>query len=64
MSQKQLKFQYSNEEEFLKAVEEAAQENYRTFHERKSKEPKATEEACKIFHKIILDRYYDRISKQ
>ncbi len=59
-----LSYQYSNEEEFLKAVDEAAQENFRTFHERKSKEPKATEEACKIFHNIMLDRYYDRTSKQ
>lgn len=58
-----ISYQYSNEEEFLKVVEEAAQENHRTYHERKSKEPKATEEVCKIFHNIIMDRYYDRISK-
>jgi hypothetical protein len=57
-------YQFSNEKEILEEVEKCAQENHRTFHERKSKEHKATEEACKIFHNIMLDRYYDRISKQ
>jgi hypothetical protein len=55
---------FSNEKEFLEEVERLAQENFNTYHERKSKEPVATEEACVIFHKIVLGWYHDRISNQ